>query len=36
MKKAMEVFLRSWTTLQRDGRDVHLIEAILTRKIMEL
>ena len=28
-------FVKGWTTLQRDGGDVHLIEATLTKEIIE-
>jgi hypothetical protein len=34
-EKSNGSFVRGWTTLQRDGRDVHLIEATLTKEIIE-
>jgi len=33
--KSKGSFGRSWTTLPRDGVDVHLIEATLTKEIRE-
>jgi hypothetical protein len=33
--KSKGSFVRGWTTLQRDGREVHLIEVTLTKKIIE-
>ncbi len=35
MKKSNGSFVKGWTTLQRDRGDVHLIEAALTKEIME-
>jgi len=35
MKKSNGSFVRGWTTLQRDGRDVHSIEATLTKEMIE-
>ena len=34
-EKSNGSFIRGWTTLQRDGRDVHLIESTLTKEIIE-
>jgi hypothetical protein len=34
-EKSKGSFVRGWTTLQRKGREVHLIEATLTKKIIE-
>ena len=33
--KSNRSFVKGWTTLQRDGGDVHLIEATLTKEIIE-
>ena len=35
MKKSNGSFVKGWTTLQRDRGDVHLIEAALTKEIIE-
>ena len=35
VKKSNGSFVRGWTTLQRDGRDVHSIEATLAKEIIE-
>ena len=35
MKKSNGSFIRDWTTLQRNGRDVHSMEATLTKEMIE-
>jgi hypothetical protein len=34
-EKSKGSLVRDWTILQRDGKEVHLIEATLTKEIIE-